>query len=353
MRDKKTPFRGLFHNLKRRLSARSERAASRQGGKWDDWRAALRKKFPENFSHFDFKKADPDALNRLLAYGKWGLIVLGVYFSASFVARLAGSYVRTSPPPPLARMSGPSSRPLPKGDFDAILRRNMFNVEGTIPEPFDQGQLDCFSQARLSTQTIQILGTIVMSDEKYSVALIQEDGAGQKVAVRKDDIFGGDRFQALKVERNRLCFQVRATQEMEYIELPSTGLEVGLSGPSLSSGTEGITPVSENQFVVNQSFLEKNLLNLNEILQTARAVPYVDPSTGKFKGFLIQSMDPSSPFKKLGVNQGDILTAVNDIVLDNAGQGLVAFQRLRNSPKVSLQVLRGGQPHSMSYDIKP
>jgi general secretion pathway protein C len=128
---------------------------------------------------------------------------------------------------------------------------------------------------------------------------------------------------------------------------------LGLSGPSLHSGTEGITAVSENQFVVNQGFLEKNLLNLNEILQTARAIPYVDHTSGKFRGFLIQSIENTSPFKKLGVNQGDVLTAVNEIVLDNAGKGLEAFQKLRNSPKVTLQVLRGGQPYTMSYDIKP
>ena len=164
--------------------------------------------------------------------------------------------------------------------------------------------------------------------------------------------FFSDRYQAMKVERFRPCFQVRSTGEMEYVEIPSSG-EGGLAGPSLTTSTEGITPVSENQFVVNQGFLEKNLLNLNEILQTARAVPYVDPTSGKFRGFLIQSIDPSSPFTKLGVRQGDVLTAVNDIVLDNAGKGLEAFQKLRNSPRVSLQVLRGGQPTTMSYDVQP
>jgi general secretion pathway protein C len=356
VRDKnRPPFRGLFESLKKRLSARGKRGASTDGGKWAAWRTALRKKFPENFSRFslDLKRADTDAFSRYLNYAKWGLVILGVYFVSSFTAQLVGGLIRTPAPPPMARGGGPVHRPGPKADYDEILRRNMFNVEGTIPDPFDQGQLDCFAQARPSTQPIQILGTIVMSDERYSVALIQEEGAAQKTAVRKDDFFSGDKLQAMKVERNRLCFQVRATQDMEFVEIPSSSQDMGLGGPSLTSGTEGITPVSENQFVVNQSFLEKNLLNLNEILQTARAIPYVDPSSGKFKGFLIQSIDPSSPFKKLGVNQGDVLTAVNDIVLDNAGKGLEAFQKLRNSPKVSLQVLRGGQPVSMSYDIKP
>lgn len=356
MRDKrKIPFKGLFESLKKRISPRLKRSASSPDDtKWNAWRSALRKKFPENFRklQLDLRKADPESVSRYLAWAKRGLLVLGLYFLAGLTARLVGSFIKPGSMPPSTRMTGPVGRPAPKEDYDEILRRNMFNVEGTIPDPFDQGQLDCFSQARPTSAPIQLLGTIVMSDEKYSVALVQEEGS-QKTAVKKEDSFFNDKYLAMKIERNKLCFQVRNTQEMEFIEIPTTGQDLGLSGPTLQSGTDGISAVSENQFVVNQGFLEKNLLNLNEILQTARAVPYVDRNTGKFRGFLIQSIDTNSPFKKLGVNQGDVLTAVNDIVLDNAGKGLEAFQKLRNSPKVSLQVLRGGQPYTMSYDIKP
>ncbi len=351
---KKIPFAGLFDSLKKRISSKSKRGASLDGTKWSAWRNSLRKKFPENFRklQLDLRKADPETITTYLTWAKRALFVLALYFLGGVAARLAGSFIKPTPMPPSQRISGAVGRPSPKEDYDEILRRNMFNVEGTIPDPFDQGQLDCFSQARPTSAPMQLLGTIVMSDDKYSVALVQEEGS-QKTAVKKDESFFNDKYQAMKIERNRLCFQVRNTQEMEYIEIPTSGQDLALAGPSLHSGTDGIAAVSENQFVVNQGFLEKNLLNLNEILQTARAIPYVDRSSGKFRGFLIQSIDANSPFKKLGVNQGDVLTAVNDIVLDNAGKGLEAFQKLRNSPKVTLQVLRGGQPHMMSYDIKP
>jgi hypothetical protein len=38
---------------------------------------------------------------------------------------------------------------------------------------------------------MQLLGTIVMSEETYSVALVQEEGNPQKTAVKKDEIFFG------------------------------------------------------------------------------------------------------------------------------------------------------------------
>jgi general secretion pathway protein C len=54
----------------------------------------------------------------------------------------------------------------------------------------------------------------------------------------------------------------------------------------------------------------------------------------------------------LGVNQGDVLTAVNDIVLDNAGKGLEAFQRLRNTDTINLKINRGGQPVTLTYKVR-
>ncbi len=340
--------------MKRRLGGGKQRTASTSNPKWQAWRSALRKKFPENFKRFqmDLRKVDVVSVSEYLVWARRLLFVLGLFFLAGITARLLGSFIKPAVLPPSPRSAGPVGRPAPKDDYGAILRRNMFNVQGTIPDPFDQGQLDCFSQARATTAPMQMLGTIVMNDDKFSVALVQEEGNPAKVAVRKDDTFFNNKYTAMKVERFRLCFQVRATQDFEFVEIPQSGQELGLTGPRLQGSGEGIVPKAENQFEIKADYLEKNLQDLNRILQSARAVPHTD-ATGKFRGFLIQSLDQGSIFAQLGIRQGDVLTTVNDIVLDNPGKGLEAFQKLRNSQKISLQVLRGGQQTTMSYDVKP
>lgn len=299
---------------------------------------------------FDFKNLQLTNVSEYAGWIRWGLAILAVFLISEAVSRGLALFIRPSPLPAPARRQEVTRQTQPK-DYDAILRRNMFNVEGKIPDPLEQGQMDCMSQARPTTQRITLLGTLVMGDEKLSVALIQEEGNANKIGVKKDEIFF-EKFQAIKVERKRLCFQVRATQDFEYVEIPE---QPGLTmTPSLESraSVDGITPTSETEFEVKQAFLEKNLLNLNDILQTARAVPYVEPGSGKFRGFLIQSIDTSSLFSQLGIRQGDILTGVNEIVLDNAGKGLEAFQKLRNSNKISLEVIRSGQKVTMGYNVK-
>ncbi len=298
---------------------------------------------------FDFRKIDLKNVSQYSTGIQWGLIILALFLLASITSSLIGLWLKPAQAPVASRPIIPrmANRP-PVEDYDAILRRNMFNVEGKIPDPFDQGQLDCMSQAKLSAVRVSLLGTIVMNDERHSVALIQDENSVRS-AVKKDDNFGEGKYLALKVERKKLCFQVRSTQDFEFVEIPE---ETGSTTPSMVSSSDGITPVSDSQFTVKNDFLQKNLLNLSEILQTARAVPYVDPSTGKFKGFLVQTIDQGSLFAQLGVRQGDVLTGVNDIVLDNAGKGLEAFQRLRNSQKIQLKFIRGGQEQTLNYDVK-
>ncbi|MFM8313975.1 MAG: PDZ domain-containing protein, partial [Deltaproteobacteria bacterium] len=72
----------------------------------------------------------------------------------------------------------------------------------------------------------------------------------------------------------------------------------------------------------------------------------------KMKGFLIQTIEPDSPFASLGLTQGDVLLAANDVIFDNLGKGVEAFQVLRNARKIDLKVLRGGQEVQLSYEVK-
>ncbi len=350
-RSKLNPKRWLewFKGRRSQKSVQSERLR--------DLTSGFKKKIPGRLSgklkgfDLDFRKIDLKNVSQYSTGIQWGLIVLALFLLASITSSLIGLWLKPASAPVASR---PLSRPMadrpPTEDFDAILRRNMFNVEGKIPEPFDQGQLDCMSQAKLSQVRVSLLGTIVMNDERHSVALIQDENS-VRTAVKKDDNFGEGKYLALKVDRKKLCFQVRATQDFEFVEIPEDNIG-GASTPTMVSSSEGITPVSDSQYAVKNDFLQKNLLNLSEILQTARAVPYIDPSTGKFKGFLVQTIDQGSLFSQLGIRQGDVLTGVNDIVLDNAGKGLEAFQRLRASQKIQLKFIRGGQEQTLNYDVK-
>lgn len=320
------------------------------------WRASAFKKKRGEGTALSLKDWDENRSRQVLRWTPPVLTFLGLFLLASMVAGVIAVWLRPKPLPLPNRGSNVTAGTESAGpptDFDAILKRNMFDVSGKIPEPFDQGMLDCMSQAKKSGARIKLLGTIVMTDDQYSVALLEEEGGNEKYGVRKDETFGGGQYQAMKVDRKRLCFQVKASQEFEYVEIPDEGPALGGSSQmGLASPMDGVTAKSETEYEIKSSVLEKSLANLPQILQTARAVPYIEKETGKFRGFLVQSIEPDSPFAALGVKQGDVLTGVNDIVLDNPGKGLEAFQRLRNATEVKLDVIRNGSKKTMSYQLK-
>jgi type II secretion system protein C len=355
--DSEDSSKGIPERLKRWLSGARERSGSllsRLGRSRIGSTLSNRFEGSSTRFEFDLKKVELKSVAAKSGWIRWGLLTLSLFLAAAITDRVIGLFVRPTYAPIPRRATGPSAQNFrPMGaEYDSILRRNMFNVEGKIPQPFDQGQLDCMSQAKLSTQKIQLLGTIVMNDEQLSVALLQDDNNPVKMAVRKDEAFSDNKYVAKKVERKKFCFQVKSSGDFEFIEIPDDSGNLGVEGPSLLSSSDGIVPVNDRNYMVKKSFLDSNLTNLQGILQTARAVPYIEPGSGKFMGFLVQSVDPGSPFSQLGIHQGDILTNVNDITLDNAGKGLEAFQRLRNSPDVVLGIIRGGEKTTINFSIK-
>ncbi len=300
---------------------------------------------------FDPEKIRLDSISEHQRKFSLGLLVLSVFLASALASRIASllikpTYTPIPPKPVLAQRE-----PAPTEDLSVIEQRNIFDNENIIPEPFDQGMLDCWSQARPTTQRFNLLGTIVMNDESLSVALVENQGSNQKQAVKKDELFFDNKFQVMKVDRKRLCFQVKSTQEFEYVQIPEEG---GLMAGGLTTGgsslQDGISTTGENRYQIQQGYLDAQLNDLSNVLQTAKAVPAIEG--GKMKGFLIQSIEEDSVFSSLGLGAGDVLKEVNGIVLDNAGKGLEAFTALKGSKKIELIVTRGGQDQVISYEVK-
>lgn len=301
---------------------------------------------------FDPEKIRLESISEHQRKFSLGLLVLSVFLASALASRIASllikpTYTPIPPKPPMLTQRAPT----PTEDLSMIEQRNIFDHENIVPEPFDQGMLDCWSQARPSTQRLNLLGTIVMNDESLSVALVENAGTAQKQAVKKEELFFDNKYQAMKVDRKRFCFQNKSTQEFEYIQIPEEGgmMGAGLS-PSGLSVRDGISTTGENRYQIQQGFLESQLNDLSNVLQTAKAVPAIEG--GKMKGFLIQSIEEDSVFASLGLGAGDVLKEVNGIVLDNAGKGLEAFTALKGSKKIELTVTRNGQDQQISYEVK-
>ena len=85
----------------------------------------------------------------------------------------------------------------------------------------------------------------------------------------------------------------------------------------------------------------------------ARMVPnFVQDGQGKrVDGFRVFKIIPGSIFEKLGIRDGDVIKKINNAPLDSVDQAFMLLQSLRYEKKFDIDVLRGNQPVTMTYQV--
>jgi len=54
----------------------------------------------------------------------------------------------------------------------------------------------------------------------------------------------------------------------------------------------------------------------------------------------------------MGLQEGDVLRSVNGQLMSDPGQAMQMMSALRNASQISIQVLRDGQPTTLTYQIQ-
>lgn len=90
--------------------------------------------------------------------------------------------------------------------------------------------------------------------------------------------------------------------------------------------------------------------DLGKILMQASAEP-VMKSDGSIEGFILDQIEPASIFEKSGLQNGDIVTSINGIPLNNVTAAIKLLQSLKDATKVEFEYKRGGQPVAVSIQV--
>jgi general secretion pathway protein C len=121
----------------------------------------------------------------------------------------------------------------------------------------------------------------------------------------------------------------------------------GLTEDELS---QGITQVSDTQYNVARSLLDKVLSNQSELMRAARIIPYEE--NGRVIGVKVYGIRRSSLLGRLGVQNGDVLRTINGFDLSSPDSALEAYTKLREMDQFTIAMVRRGQPRNMDYSVK-
>jgi general secretion pathway protein C len=124
------------------------------------------------------------------------------------------------------------------------------------------------------------------------------------------------------------------------------------AAPSTSSEAEldaAITKVSDTQYNVKRSFVDKLLGNQAELMRAARIVPHEE--NGQVVGVKLYGIRRNSLLGKLGIQNGDLLKNINDMSMGDPNSALEAYAKLRSASDLKVAITRRGQDTALSFGI--
>lgn len=136
------------------------------------------------------------------------------------------------------------------------------------------------------------------------------------------------------------------------VAAPVAATETGSGdGDDLQAAIDsGIKKIDDNTYEIDKSLVDKVLANPMGVAKGARVVPAVQ--NGKPNGFKLYAIRPSSVYAKLGLTNGDTLSAINGMELTTADKALEVYTKLREATQLEVEIQRRGKPMTLKYSIR-
>jgi general secretion pathway protein C len=184
------------------------------------------------------------------------------------------------------------------------------------------------------------------SDEADRARAIVGDPRGQEQSYSVGDpLPGGAKLSEIFPDRIILERDGR----FETLRLPKELLKSGSSATAGASSAPAGVSSSSKQGAAFDRYRNEVKKNPTAILNYLRATPA--RQGGKFVGFNIQPGPEPGALKELGLQAGDIVTAINGMDIDSPATGMRAMQTLGEGDTASVTLLRGGQEMSLSLTL--
>jgi general secretion pathway protein C len=253
---------------------------------------------------------------------------------------------------PLEFAKPPSSFDAPKSttpsvSIQAILSRNIFDSE--VRSRPAGGRSD--GPISPSSLPVELLGTIVFKNSRFSVALIRERNSKKTQYYAIGDSLLSTRVH--KIERFRVVLDNGGrleSLELKAAESKIAGANIFTPEPKVDSNIP-FEEIGPGKFIIPQSIVDDALNNFSKILTQARMVPNLTPDN-KTDGFKVFQIKSGSIYEKLGMKENDIIKRVNGQDLDNFEKAAGLFTALRNEKTISIDLVRNGSRISYSYEIR-
>ncbi len=195
-----------------------------------------------------------------------------------------------------------------------------------------------------TTLKLNLVGTVV-GDGINSYAVIEDVGKKTHILVRVGDkIQGGE---ILTIERMRVILKVgEKEQVLAFKDTKPSPAPGGIPAPP--PGPQ--PPLEAKEVTLNRQEVMDQLNKLPQLMTQVSVAPYF--KDGQPAGIGLSRISPGSIFQKMGLQNGDVIVAVEDNPIRSSEDLINLYDSLKNADRVKIQLERRGALTEYEYKIQ-
>lgn len=249
------------------------------------------------------------------------------------------------PPPPTTTAAVTPGAAQP-ADFEQLAALHLFGQ--ARPDGDTRGPGGAPLDAPETRLNLTLRGILFNSMGEMARAIIAAPGQPDQHYRIGDDLPGGATIDAIYADRVMLLRNGR----YETLRLPTDSLDVaggGSGGRSAPAGRAAPAPSPAGGTL--SEYRAQILENPQNAMQYIQASP-INTGGGGIGGFRVAPGSDPRLFEMAGLQEGDIVTAVNGVQLDSMDKGLEAMESLATSEEVTVTLQRNGREYNVRLNFR-
>ena len=249
------------------------------------------------------------------------LITMVIFLSVDTVYKiLAASLSPVDQPEPILTKNNVNPvkfHTAPLSAYKVIVDRNIFQTQ---TEKTAVSEKIAMENIKPTEKNLKLWGTVVGNDPARAYAIIEEPGKGRRqqaqILYKHGDMVQGAEIKM--IPREKIILSVNGENEVLRIVKPqSSGRYNRTRTASRPSRTQ---PIRQRR-VLRKSQIQKAVDNIDKLMTQANIRPHPE-------GFQISRIKPSSIFRRMGLRNGDIITAADNRPINSVQDAMSVWQDL-------------------------
>jgi general secretion pathway protein C len=309
-------------------------------------------------------------METLLRKYLWAVDLAVIGLCAMFGARATATVIESAlvrSAPPAKHVSKPpsvaSQAPVYTKQVEEILKRNVFcstcpPILGPPPGE-KKPELPQLQRTALNLKLLAIMFAPPPANPRWSVAIIRDNDTKTAGPYTIDSKLRDAVIDDIGEDRVYFRFDGGRREYLDLLDRPGApapgaapvaAVAAAPADPLAAELDKGIKQISEHRYEVQRSTVDSLLGNMGALARAARIVP--EMRDGKAAGFRLFSIRPEGPFAKIGLQNGDVISAINGLEMTSPDKALEVYTKLKTANHLSVGVERNGQKITKDYNIR-